>query len=180
MRYTRIGKWVAASTGAEGHQASQDGPLDPESFSRFTRWLNERVRLGGAHAYRLRDAHQLQRDYFSNGEIKPKGEHELRPLKWLTKHDLADRIPEVWAEACRLAGDASPDGPTVRRALAQWKRDNLPKSETKSGGTKGGTALIDRWIADAHRIMLEFPDRFAPALDKVMAEAEELLEEVEA
>jgi hypothetical protein len=147
-------------------------PVDPESFSRFTKWLNERARLGGAHAYRLRDAHELQTTYFSNGEIKPRGEHELRPLKWLTKHDYGDRIPEVWREACRLAGDSAPDSPTVRRALSQWKRDNLPRSETSSG-TRGGQALVDRWLRDAHRIMEQYPELFVQAVDRIEAEAEE-------
>lgn len=145
-------------------------PVDPESFSRFTKWLSEQVPLTGRHAYRLRDAYELQS--LTSGQIKPGGEAALRPLKWLTKHDYGDRVPEVWREACKLAGDSTPDGPTVRRALAQWKRDNLPKAEGKSVA-RGGQALVDRWLRDAHKIMEQYPELFVAAVDRVEAEAEE-------
>lgn len=147
-------------------------PVDPESFSRFTKWLRERVPIGGSTAYQLRDAHELQATYFRDAEIKPIGEHELRPLKWLTKHDYGDRVPEVWREACKLAGGTSPDGPTVRRALSQWKRDNLPKAEGKSVA-RTGQALVDRWLRDAHKIMEQYPELFVAAVDRVEADAEE-------
>lgn len=147
-------------------------PVDPESFSRFTKWLRERVPLSGSLAYRLRDAHELETNYFASGEIIPSGEYVLRPLKWLTKHEYGDRVPEVWAIACEMAGNKSPDNPTVRRALSKWKHDNLPKTEHK-GRPRGGQALVDRWLQDAHRIMEEYPELFIDAVNRVEAEAEE-------
>lgn len=146
-------------------------PVDPQSFSRFSKWLTQQVGLTGAHAYRLRDAHQLQANYLSRGEIKPRGEHQLRPLKWLTKHEYADRVPEVWELACELANGKAPDNPTVRRALSKWKHDNVPKAEMKSG-PRGGQALVDRWLSMAHRIMEEYPERFVEAINLIEADAE--------
>jgi hypothetical protein len=146
-------------------------PVDPESFSRFTKWLAERTPVAGRTAYQLRDAHELQANYLRDAQIKPRGEHDLRPLKWLMKHEYGDRVGDVWREACRLAGGA-PDGPTVRKALSQWKRENLPR--TAGGGSKRpGQSRVDKWIQDARRIMEEYPELFVAAVDRVEAEAEE-------
>lgn len=146
-------------------------PVDPESFSRFTKWLGEKVPLGGARLYQLRDAHELSTKYFDQVEIKPSGEREVRPLKWLTRHDYSDRVSEVWELACELAGNRSPDGPTVRRAVAKWKHDNLPKTERKSGG-RSGEALAEKLKRDAHRLMEEYPELFVKTIDAIEADAE--------
>lgn len=154
-------------------------PVDPESFSRFTKWLAEKVPLAGRTAYQLRDAYELNTNYLRQAQINPAGERALRPLKWLTRHDYADRVSEVWELACELAGNRSPDGPTVRRAVAKWKHDNLPKTKTKSGA-RGGRAVVDRWLRDAHRIMEEYPELFIDAVNRVEAEAEQYFTKDEA
>jgi hypothetical protein len=150
---------------------SRGRPVDPESFSRFTKWLSERVPLTGSRWYQLRDAHDLATNYFNGVEIKPKGEYDLRPLKWLTRHDHGDRVSEVWKIACDLAGGKTPDSPTVRRALAQWKRENLPKVERKPG-ERTARARVNRWIRDAERLMEESPELFIEAVNKVEVTAE--------
>jgi len=147
-------------------------PVDPESFSRFSsKYLTQKTGLKGAHAYRLRDAHELRTNYFSQGEIKPTGERELRPLKWMSKNGYGDRIPEVWKIACKLAGNQAPDSPTVRRALAQWKHNNLPKAERKTA-ERGAEAQIKKWVQDAKRFMQENTELFLDALEEVEDTAE--------
>jgi len=113
-------------------------PVDPESFSRFTKWLAERVPLAGRTAYQLRDAHDIQATYLRTAQITPSGEFQLRPLKWLMKHEYGDRVPEVWAKAVELAGGEVPDNPTVRRALAAWKKEE-GLGPAKSAGSKRAT-----------------------------------------
>lgn len=151
---------------------SRGRPVDPESFSRFSRWLTEKTSLRGSRAYQLRDAHLIRSNYFHQVEIKPRGERELRPLKWLTKHDYAAAVPEVWSTAVELAGGRPPDAPTVRKALSQWKHDHLPKVEGKSTAARGGHALAERIKRDAERLMLEYPDLFVPTIDAIEASAE--------
>jgi hypothetical protein len=148
-------------------------PVDPESFSRFTRWLGERVPLRGSTAYRLRDAHDIATNYFARGEIKPTGERVLRPLKWLTKNGYEDRVGEVWKEAVKLAGGGSPDSPTVRKALAAWKHDNLPRTpRATTPAARTGTALVKKWLDDWHRIMEQYPELCIDAINRAEAEAE--------
>lgn len=155
-------------------------PTDPESFSRFTKWLAERVPIRGQFAYRLRDAHELRTTYFAQGEIKPTGERPLRPLKWMTKNGYGDRVSEVWRLAVELAGGGSPDEPTVRRALSKWKADNLPKSDRKTPQTRSLKVREDRWLEEGRRLIHEDPAGFARVLALVEDEAETLIAEVEA
>ena len=160
---------------------SRGRPVDPESFSRFTRWLAEQTPLAGRTAYQLRDAHELRTNYLRQAQIKPEGERALRPLKWLTKNDYGERVPEVWKRAVILAGGETPDSPTVRKALAEWKHDNLPKVDRPSTrGKQGGAALAKRLIAEFDRLALEYPDQVAPTLDEIMAHLEGLMEEAAA
>jgi hypothetical protein len=159
--------------------AVRSRPVDPESFSRFTKWLGERVPIRGATAYRLRDAHETVRTYFANGEFSPTSESVVRPLKWFKKNDYGDRIPEVWSIACDLAG-GTPDAPAVRKAISQWKADNLPKSQQKTAQKRDVKARADRWVEEARRLMHEDPAGFAKALGLVEDDAEALIAEVQA
>src|SRR5215831_9416524 len=113
-------------------RATRGRPVDPESFSRFTKWLAERVPIQGRTAYQLKAAHDLTTTYLRPAQINPMGEKAVRPLRWFERNDYADRIPEVWELACKLAGGGPPDEPTVRRAVFQWKDEHLPKSERKT------------------------------------------------
>lgn len=148
-------------------------PVDPESFSRFTRWVRDvkGVKLGGVYQYRLRDAHQIAANYFASGKLN--SEAAARPLKWLIKHEYADQIPDVWRHAEELASGTSPDQSTVRRALADWKKDHLPKAERPAGTKRGGRALVDRWLRDWHRIMEEYPEYAIDAINRAETEAEQ-------
>lgn len=148
-------------------------PVDPESFSRFTKWLTEQIGLAGRTAYQLRDAHTLQANYLRGAQIMPTGEWALRPLRWLDRHDHGEAVPAVWDRACELAGGRNPKSPDVRKALAEWKRDNLPKVDRKST-SRGGRVLVDRWLRDAHRIMEEYPELFIDAINRVEEDAERL------
>jgi hypothetical protein len=160
--------------------AIRSRPVDPESFSRFTKWLAERVPIRGSTAYRLRDAHEMVRTYFANGEFSPTSESVVRPLKWFRKNDYENRIPEVWSLAVELAGGRTPDAPTVRRAISKWKVDNLSKSEQKTSQTRSVKAREDRWVEEARRLMHEDPSGFAKALELVEDDAEALIAEVQA
>jgi hypothetical protein len=155
-------------------------PPDPESFSRFTRWLAERVPIAGRTAYQLRDAHELTTNYLRQAQIIPTGERQIRPLKWFQKNDHADRIPEVWALAVEMAGGRAPDAPTVRRAISQWRADNLPRSVTKTAQKRSVRAREDRWVEEGRRLLHEDPSGFAKALGLIEDEAEALIAEVQA
>lgn len=160
--------------------AIRSRPVDPESFSRFTKWLAERVPIGGRRAYQLREAHEVTTTYLNRVQISPTGETAVRPLKWFKKNDYADRIPEVWASACSLAGNASPSAVQVRRAVSQWKAANLPKSEQKTSQKRSPKVREDRWVEEAQRLMHEDPAGFARALQQVEDSAEALLAELDA
>jgi hypothetical protein len=146
-------------------------PVDPESFSRFTKWLVDQVPLKGSRAYQLRDAHDLATNYFHRVEIIPDSERALRPLKWLVKNGHSDHVSEVWEAAVRAAGGRAPDSATVRRALADWRRINIPKA-SRPTTPRGGKDTVDRWLRDARRIMQEYPELFIDAVNTVEAEAE--------
>lgn len=148
-------------------------PVDPESFSRFTKWLTEKTGLRGSRAYQLRDAHDLTTTYFHGVEIKPTGEWELRPLKWLKKNGHEDAITTVWNRAVEIADGSSPESPQVRKALNEWKKATFPKAERTASEKRGGLAVVDKWLRDAHRIMEEYPELFVDAVNKVEAEAEQ-------
>jgi hypothetical protein len=161
--------------------AVRSRPVDPESFSRFTKWLAERTPIHGRRAYQLRDAHEMATTYLHRVQISPTGERAVRPFKWFQKNGYEDRIPEVWRLACQLAGGHSPDGPTVRKAISQWKADNLPKAEgTGASRKRSGRAKVERWREEALRLMREYPEDFARALATVEDGAEAMLGELEA
>jgi hypothetical protein len=147
-------------------------PVDPESFSRFSKWLAEQTSLTGRRAYQLRDAFELAETYLNQVQIKPHGERDLRPLRWLARHNYGERISDVWNLAVELADGRTPSSRTVRRALAQWKKDNLPKGQGASS-SRGGEALAERLKRDAHRLMEEYPHLFVEVINQIEAEAEE-------
>lgn len=150
-------------------------PTDPESFSRFTKWLAERAELKSRQAYYLRDADDLVTTSLHSVQISPTGAFVVRPLKWMRKNDYGDHIPEVWSIACDMA-KGTPDEPTVRKALSKWKHDNVPKAEVSSRGKRGGRAAVDRLLSDARKLMDEYPELFADALEQVEHMAEERLD----
>jgi hypothetical protein len=160
--------------------AVRSRPVDPESFSRFTKWLAERVPIQGRRAYQLREAHEMTTTYLHQVQISPTGERQIRPFKWFRRNDYADRIAEVWRLACELAGNRAPDAPTVRRAISQWKADNLPKSATKTAQKRSVKAREDRWVEEGRRLLHEDPGGFAKALGLIEDEAEALIAEVQA
>lgn len=123
-------------------------PVDPESFSRFTKWLGEYVPGVSRRAYQLRDAHEIRSTYLNRVQISPTGERELRPLKWLVKNDHPEAIADVWTQAVELAGGKPPDSPTVRKALADWKKEHVPK-QRKRAASRTPTG------PQAHRLELE-------------------------
>lgn len=147
-------------------------PVDPESFSRFTKWLAEKTGLKGSQAYQLRSAHDMVANYFHGVEIKPSGEFAVRPLKWLIKNEHEDAIPTVWARAVELNDGYSPTSTQVRKALADWKKETFPKAERKPGEKRGALAVVDKWLRDAHKIMEEYPELFVDAVNKVEEDAE--------
>lgn len=152
---------------------SRGRPVDPESFSRFTKWLEGKTSLKSRTAYQLRDAYEVETNYLRAAQIKPAGEHGLRPLKWLVKNDYIDAIPGVWDRACELAGGQSPMSPIVRQALNEWKKETFPKVERPTSEKRGGRAAVDKWLRDAHRLMEEYPELFVDAVNKVEEEAEQ-------
>jgi len=149
-------------------RASRGRPVDPESFSRFTKWLAERVPLASRRAYQLKAGHDLVANYLNSVQLIPTGEGIVRPLRWLERNDYADRIPEVWELACKLAGNAPPDEPTVRRAVFQWRDEHLPKSERKTREKGAGRRKrLAKWRDEALALLHEDPAEFARALKTV-------------
>ncbi len=147
-------------------------PVDPESFSRFTKWLGTQVPIKGAHAYRLRDAYDLTTNYFSAGEINPTGEFALRPLKWLVKNDHADAVTTVWQQAVVLAGGEAPDSPTVRKALTEWKHEHVPRQQrTTSSAPAGPAAVRLEFERLARQLMEQDPEQFLLGFDHIEAMA---------
>src|SRR5262245_57256001 len=148
-------------------------PVDPESLSRFSKWLTAEVGLKGSTAYQLRDAHNLSSHYFRQAEIMPTGERELRPLKWLVKHEHTSAIPAVWARACEIA-HGTPHSPDVRKALTEWKKEQGitgNRSATSAGGK--GRGLVEKWLRDFHRLMDEYPELVIDAVNRVEEDAEQ-------
>lgn len=108
-------------------------PADPRGRNRFSQWLAWRLEKNGhralqsVYAYRLIEAARVASS-FAHGQIK--SERAIRPLTWLTKHQYADRIPDVWERAVELAGAEDAVTSThTRQAVNAWKKDTL--------GTKG-------------------------------------------
>jgi len=159
-------------------RAVRGRPVDPESFSRFTKWLAERVPIQGRTAYQLKAAHE-RANYLRGAQVNPSGEFSLRPLGWFEKNDYTDKIPEVWELACALALGGTPDQPTVRKAITQWKNDHLPKSDRKTRQkTAGRRARIAKWREDALNLLHEDPAEFARALKAVEQAVEAELDSV--
>jgi len=147
-------------------------PVDPESFSRFTKWLESQVPLVGRRAYQLRDAHEIQSTYLNAVQISPVGEYQLRPLKWLVKNEHPDAITEVWNRATVLAGGSAPDYPTVRKALAAWKGEHIPKQQrTGSPRPAGPQAVRLEFEALARRLMEEDAEQFLLGFEHIEAMA---------
>ena len=119
-------------------------PVDPESFSRFTKWLEAKTDLKGRRAYQLRDAGDLVANYLNSVQINPSGEGVIRPLRWLRKNDHGDAIAGVWSGLARLQM-ASRRHRTSRRRCANGRRRTsvvrVP-GETK----RGGQAAVDRFL----------------------------------
>lgn len=111
-------------------------PVDPTSFHRFTKWLAEAAGMKGTHAYQLRGAHELVTEFLSATAetIQDASERSLRPLVQFRRFLEKQRTPgsgpilqAVWEDAVRQAGGANPGEAAITRAIAAWKRDNLPK-----------------------------------------------------
>lgn len=117
-------------------QRSYGRPADPRGRNRFSQWLAWRLEkdghrpIRGSHSYRLLDAAAVVTSFPSWGKKSMRSEAAVRPLTWLSKHQYADRIPDVWERAVELAGSENAvTSVHTRQAVNAWKKDTL--------GTKG-------------------------------------------
>lgn len=87
-----------------GRRKFGSGPQhDPQSFSRFTRWLTQvrGVDLASRTQYQLKDAYEIMVLVApgANETTINATERELRPFKKLIKEGYRDQVPELWAKA---------------------------------------------------------------------------------
>lgn len=104
-----------------GRKDAVGRPNDPQSYSRFTRWITgvRGVDLHGSHLYRLKTAHEIIEDYFATGEIMPRTEWEVRPFARLRKQGYGDQIPSIWAS---VTAEGEWTARTVTEKIADFRK----------------------------------------------------------
>lgn len=152
-------------------------PVDPESFSRFTKWLGDH--LPGRTAYRLREAHELAVS-LPRGKESPTSARSVLPLKWLRKQGRENAIPEVWAAACKEAG-GTPTEEHVKRALKRWKDEHGFKAARTSSGSKprlDARAEAAKLRAEIEKFMDAHPTEFVELWEVIDTEAQAKFDQV--
>jgi hypothetical protein len=83
------------------------------------------------HVEQLKRGHDLAQAISRRRENTPAptGEKALRPLWYLVREERRTEIPKVWRAAVHLADGKTPSITHVKKALADWKRENVAKQE---------------------------------------------------
>lgn len=98
-------------------------PVEPDSRSRFAKWVVANVGLNASYSYRLLNAHELARIILPAAkEIPPTSAWSLRPLYKLLRDHRGDQAPAIWRRAVELADAGVPTVAHVRKALADHDR----------------------------------------------------------
>lgn len=143
-------------------------PVDPESFSRFTKWLSEvkEVPLPGRRAYQLRAASEIS-TYLNSVQISPTSEGSLRPLAWMRKNGHEAAIADVWRNACDRAG-GTPTVKEVREALTAWKHEHAPQQKrAATPKVTGPEAVRLEFERLARQLMEQDPEQFLLGFDHI-------------
>jgi hypothetical protein len=148
--------------------------VPPHDFRRFTKWAIEDNRLGleRRRIHQLKGADEVVGNLrASRAEIAGATGNAVEPLRWMVNNDYADRMGEVWRDARQLAGGDAPGRDAVKRALSDWKKRNVPKTETSaSAQPKGYRAKVRRAEEQIRQLAQEVPTLTIPMLEKVLAE----------
>lgn len=155
-------------------------PPQPDSKSRFEKWLRWRLEASGHHRIQARHTYQLLNAYEVRGYLRGAqitSEYVLRPLDWFRKHKLQRFIPDVWERAIELADGRRVTHEHTRAAVLEWKRANAGQVLVTIQSSR---AERDRIKArDAVRVLISHADRaelvkfnnwVVDELDKVFAE----------
>ena len=162
-------------------------PVDPTSRNRFNEWLawraekSGRQSLAARYTYRLLNARTVYR-YLAHGPNKSATERAIRPLSWMLTRGYAERIPEVERIAAALANGGPITDKIMRKALSEWKRDNLGGLGVRVANRKAKAAnyrptvendfllLLDQDAEEAKQFLLWAAERFkASAAVKAVA-----------
>lgn len=98
-------------------------PVEPDSRSRFAKWVKAHVNLAPSYSYFLLNAHQLAGIISTRvEENRPATAGPLRPLYKLLRDHRGDQAPAIWRRAVELADGGIPTTADVRKALADHDR----------------------------------------------------------
>lgn len=151
--------------------------VPPDDFRRFTKWAVEDNRLGLARKeINFLDRTERVRAILADRSAVLAGAtaKALRPLSWMRNNDYADRMGEVWQAARQLAEGDSPSEMQVRKALSNWKQNNIPKVESDQPKAKGVPQKMRRWEQEGERLLREHPTAFLPELERLVKAYERL------
>lgn len=157
-------------------------PVDPSSRSQFSTWVRGRFpRYDPAKVYRLLDAQHITQSFLVNYEKTPTAEFQVRPLKSLMSvaNGSGSRIPAVWELACQLASEEGRNQPTkddVRRAIAEWRRINIPAAQARRERAEDSAWVKERKAEAAWKELVRVggSDQINKFLDVVEADVAQL------
>ncbi len=108
-------------------------PVEPSSRNRFNEWLAWRASKSGRRTLQARRTYQLLnarkvQTYLHFSAKKDLPETAIRPIVWMLSRGYEDRIKDVERIALELADGKPVTAKITRKAMAEWKKQNLGTS----------------------------------------------------
>jgi len=129
-------------------------PVEPDSRSRFAKWVKERLDLRPTSTYYLLNANELAGIVFTRvKENRPRTAGPLRPLYKLLKDKRGEQAVDIWRRALELADGGIPTSAQVRKALADHDKAmgyTQPRVRTDDG--QSFASVSKRFLRDGEWI----------------------------